>query len=136
MRGFSCIFALFLLSYLLFGATFGKGGFDDVRQMTSLTLLSIRCPEGLGRIGSLKRHVAQLPYTLLAFTSSSQKTLKVVVECRYGDGGEPQTTDEYVQLLNEGHQMAARLYQVLADCEVENDCRGLLAGCSVRTSRF
>ena len=117
------------LPYLLFGATFGKGGFDDVRQMTSLTLLSIRCPEGLDRIGSLKRHVAQLPYTLLAFTGSSQKTLKVVVECRYGDGGEPQTTDEYVQLLNEGHQMAARLYQVLADCEVEDDSRGLLAGC-------
>ena len=117
------------LPYLLFGATFGKGGFDDVRQMTSLTLLSIRCPEGLDRIGSLKRHIAQLPYTLLAFTGSSQKTLKVVVVCHYGDGFEPQTTDEYVQLLNEGHQMAARLYQVLADCEVEDDCRGLLAGC-------
>ena len=117
------------LPYLLFGATFGKGGLDDVRTKTGLVLLSIACPEGLSRIEALKLHVAQLPYTLLTFTGSSQKTLKVVVVCRYGDGFEPQTTDEYAQLLIDGHQTAARLYQALADCEVQDDSRGLLAGC-------
>ena len=117
------------LPYLLFGATFGKGGLDDVRTKTGLVLLSIACPEGLGRIEALKSHVAQLPYTLLAFTGCSQKTLKVVVACRYGDGFEPQTTDEYAQLLIDGHQTAARLYQALADCEVLDDSRGLLTGC-------
>ena len=117
------------LPYLLFSATFGKGGLDDVQAMTHLVLLSIGCPEGLAQVERLKARVAQLPYTLLAFTGSSQKTLKVVAECRYADGADAQTVDDYVQFLREARQTMARLYEALAGCEVRpGDC-GLLTGC-------
>ena len=117
------------LPYLFFSAVFGKEGLHDVRHRTGLVLLSIDCPEGLSQIRLLKERVAQLPYTLMAFTGSSQKTLKVVVRCQYGDGYEPQSNDEYELFLEDAHQTASRLYEVLADCKVQPAKAGLLMGC-------
>lgn len=35
------------LPYLLFAATFGKGGLEDVQTMTNLVMISIDCREGI-----------------------------------------------------------------------------------------
>ena len=123
------------LPYLLFAATFGKGGLEDVQTMTHLVMISIDCHEGIGRVELLKERVAQLPYTLLAFMGSSQKTLKVVAECRYGDGFEPRTTEEYVQFLGEARQTMVRLYEVMAGCKVQNENQGLLMGCRMSSDK-
>ena len=117
------------LPYLLFAATFGKGGLEDVQTMTNLVMISIDCREGIGSAEQLKERAAQLPYTLLAFTGSSQKTLKVVAECRYGDGFGPQTADDYVRFLGEARQTMARLYEALIGCKVQDTDQGLLMGC-------
>ena len=117
------------LPYLLFSATFGKGGTDDVQALTHLVLLSFDCHDGIGGVERLKERVAQLPYTLLAFAGCSLKTLKVVTECRWGDGHEPHTPEEYGQFVAEAHEAASRLYQALAGCEASKDGAGLLAGC-------
>ena len=71
------------LPYLLFSATFGKGGFEHPNTFTQLLLLDIPCPEGIQRINELKRLVSQVPYTMLAFAGVSGVTLKVVVRCEY-----------------------------------------------------
>ena len=117
------------LPYLLFSATFGRRGLDEVCSFTHLVLLSVSCPEGLGSVQQLKERVAQLPYTLLAFTGCSRKSLKIVVECRYGDGYEPQKTEEYEAFLHEAGQTATRLYQALAGCEAVPMTGTLLQGC-------
>ena len=117
------------LPYLLFSATFNQKELDEVRTFTRLLLLSVSCPEGLARVELLKERAAQLPYTLLAFTGCSRKTLKIVVECRYGDGHEPQTTEEYATFLREGGQTAVRLYQALAGFKATAMTSSLLQGC-------
>ena len=117
------------LPYLLFSATFGRRSLEDPRSFSRLVLLSVSCPEGLGRISQLKDRVTQLPYTLLAFTGCSRKTLKIVVECRYGDGSEPQSAEEYETFLREAGQTAARLYQAMAGCEAVPMTGSLLQGC-------
>ena len=129
IRGERSAAAFDALPYLIFGVTFGKDGLADVRAMTHLVLLSISCHEGMDRIRHLQQQVSQLPYTLLAFMGSSRKTLKVVVECRYGDGYEPRTVEEYALFMREAHQTASRLYQVLADCDVQPSNDGVMAGC-------
>jgi len=117
------------LPYLLFSATFGRGSVDEVRTRTHLVLLSVNCPEGLTHIAQLKERAAQLPYTLLAFSGSSQKTLKIVVRCQYGDGQQPQTVEDYGQFLSEAHQTASRLYEALAGCRVTPSAPTVLSGC-------
>ena len=123
------------LPYLLFSATFGKGGFEDVRQRTGLLVLSVDCSEGIGQIAELRSRVAQIPYTLLAFMGSSCRTLKVVVRCGYAGDKEPQTADDYEQMLTEGYETAARLYSALAGCEVKSCHPTLLSGCRMSSDR-
>ena len=77
------------LPYLLFTATFGKGGLDHPNTFTQLLLLNIPCPEGLPRVKQMKKLVSQVPYTLLAFEGVSGVTLKVVVRCEYSGGATP-----------------------------------------------
>ena len=123
------------LPYLLFAGTFGKGGMEDLQTMTHLVMISIGCPEGISRVEQMKARVAQLPYTLLAFVGSSQKTLKVVAECRYGDGYEPRTVDDYVCFLGEAWQTMARLYETLVGCKVQEASQGLLMGCRMSSDK-
>ena len=47
------------LPYLIFGATFGKNGFDEAKDVNPLLLLTLDCPEGLSQVESLKRLVAR-----------------------------------------------------------------------------
>ena len=123
------------LPFLLFSAILGRGGIDDVRKLTHLVLLSFDCPEGIAAVERLKERVAQLPNTLLAFTGSSRKTLKVVVECRYADGYEPHTHDEYSLFVAEAHQTASRLYHALLGCEASASHGILLAGCRMSSDK-
>ena len=69
------------LPYLIFGATFGHGGLDDVRTATGLLLLNVYCKEGHRQVMEMKRKVSQIPYTLLAFAGVSGVTLKVIERC-------------------------------------------------------
>ncbi len=117
------------LPYLLFSATFGKGGVDDVRSFTGLVVLSVPCPAGIVEINALKARVAQLPYTLMAFTGSSGKTLKIVVGCEYGDGFHPKSVADYEAMLRVGHDTAAKLYEALAGCKVAPSEAKLTSGC-------
>ena len=128
------------LPYLLFSATFGRGGFDHPNKFTQLLLLNIPCPEGMRRVNELKRLVEQVPYTLLAFSGVSGVTLKVVVRCEYSGGATPwQQTDKkgaaeldtarYLTFLNEAQQTAARMYTALVQCDLTVGEPQLTDGC-------
>lgn len=42
------------LPYVIFGATFGKNGFDEVNDVNPLLLLNLDCPEGLPQVEALE----------------------------------------------------------------------------------
>lgn len=93
------------LPYLIFGATFGKNGFDEAKDVNPLLLLTLDCPEGLSQVESLKRLVAQVPYTLLCFAGVSGVTLKVVVRL----------PDDFRQdMLSEAQCNATDIYEALS----------------------
>ena len=125
------------LPYLMFAATFGKGGFDHPSTFTQLLLLNIPCPEGLRQVNDLRRRVAQIPYTLLAFAGVSGVTLKVVVRCAYSNGATPWLSGNKEQpepaaclaFLTEAQQTAARFYTSLAMCNLIVGEPSLTQGC-------
>ena len=127
------------MPYLFFTATFGKKGLDTPNCFTQLLLLDIPCPEGLRRVNELKRLVAQVPYTLLAFEGLSGVTLKVVVRCAYSGGAMPWQstagrrtvldTPRYLDFLKEAQQTAARIYPALVRCDLVVGEPSLLSGC-------
>ena len=101
------------LPYLIFGATFGRGGFDDVKTMTGLLLLNIYCPEGHRQVMEMKRMVSQIPYTLLAFAGVSGVTLKVVVRCDC----KAKDADDYLAFMKDAEHSAFNVYQALTGCD-------------------
>ncbi len=101
------------LPYLIFDATFGRGGFDDVRTMTGLLLLNIYCPEGHRQVMDMKRLVSQIPYTMLAFAGVSGVTLKVIVRCDH----KAKTPDDYLAFMKDAEQCAFSIYQALTNCD-------------------
>ena len=127
------------LPYLLFGATFGKSGFDSPIAFTQLLLLDIPCPEGQRQVSDIKKRVQQVPYTVLAFEGASGVTLKVVVRCQYGDGATPwksgtgsrETLDveRYIKFLKDAQQSAGSLYTTLARCNLVVGEPSLVRGC-------
>ena len=119
------------LPYMIFGATFGRGGFEDVRSLTGLLLLDIRCAEGHRQVTEMRRKVSQVPYTLLAFAGISGVTLKVVVRVDYrkeGDIGERDIAD-YLAYMKDARSCAYRIYQSLVNCDVYVDELKLVNGC-------
>ena len=128
------------LPYLLFSATFGKNGLDYPTAFTQLLLLTIPCPEGFRRISELKRLVAQVPYTILAFAGASGVTLKVLIRCEYSGGitpwkssdithGNQLDTPRYLAFLKEAQETAARLYTALVQCNLIIGESSLAGGC-------
>ena len=127
------------LPYLIFSATFGKGGFEQPIDFTQLLLLNIPCPEGLRQVAEIKNRVAQLPYTLLAFAGVSGVTLKVVVRCAYSNGAKPWEStaksrrqldaDRYLAFLSLAHECAGRIYTNLAMCNLLVGEQSLWRGC-------
>ena len=108
------------LPYLIFGATFGKNGFDEAKDVNPLLLLTLDCPEGLSQVESLKRLVAQVPYTLLCFAGVSGVTLKVVVRL----------PDNFRQdMLTEAQCNATDIYEALSGGRVVAKQPSLKAGC-------
>ena len=128
------------LPYLLFTATFGKGGYDHPSAFTQLLLLNIPCPEGIRRINEMKRLVSQVPYTFLAFAGSSGVTLKVVVRCEYSGGATPWRVGQkkretqldtlrYLAFMKDAQETAARIYTALVQCDLVIGEPSLTKGC-------
>ena len=113
------------LPFLIFDATFGRGGFDDVRTMTGLLLLNIYCPEGHLQVMDMKRKVSQIPYTLLAFAGVSGVTLKVIVRCDC----QAKDADDYLAFMKEAEQCAFKIYQALTNCDFRVRELTLTRGC-------
>lgn len=118
-----------LLPRLIFSATFGRGGFDDLRTMTYLLQMDVACPQGLEQIKELRSRVSVIPYTVLAFAGSSSRSLKVVMRVGYADGYEPQNAEEYLTLLRQAQETAVPIYQALALCELLKKDIKLTTGC-------
>ena len=127
------------LPYLLFSATFGKGGFDHPNAFTQLLLLDIPCQQGIKRVKEMKALVSQVPYTMLAFAGVSGISLKVVVRCEYNGGATPWEagsnkkaeldTPRYLAFLKEAQTTAARLYTALVQCDLVVGDPTLTTGC-------
>ena len=117
------------LPRLLFSGTFGRGGVDDLRDMTGLLLMDVACPQGVVQAAELRQRVSRVPYTILAFVGSSHLTLKVVVRVAYSDGRQPKDRGDYERLLVEGQQVAQAVYRSLAGVELRLSEQPLLASC-------
>ena len=81
-----------LLPYLIFTATFGRGGLDNPKTTTGLLLLNIACPEGQRQVMDMRHKVSQVP--------------KV--------GNESNDID--MNFLNDARESAYRLYNALTGC--------------------
>ena len=127
------------LPYLLFSATFGKGGLEHPNTFTRLLLLNIPCPKGMQGVNEMKQLVSQVPYTMLAFAGASGVTLKVVVRCAYSGGATPWVcgkgkgmsldTPAYLTFLKDAQQTAARMYTALVQCNLIVDEPSIVEGC-------
>ena len=117
------------LPYLIFSATFGKDGIDHPKDFTNLLLLDINCEKGLPQVAMMRRRVAQVPYTLLAFAGVSGVTLKVVVRCQPPEGLAKDDKEGYLAYLTDAQNSAVRLYGALTDCEVFVKEQSLKVGC-------
>ena len=116
------------LPYLMFSATFGRGGLDDPRNMTGLLLLHIACLDGQQQLKAMRSRMAQVPYTLLAFAGSSGQTLKVVVRV---DADADMDAAAYLSLLKDARESAFRIYQALTGCDFCVDELTLSSGCRI-----
>ena len=116
------------LPRLLFSATFGRGGFDDVRRMTGLLLLTAGS-DLEQQVRQWQQQVVQVPYTVLAFRSLDRRLLHIVVRVAFADGHEAQSADEYLKLLQQARQQAAVVYASIAGCEWQHQELQLTTGC-------
>ena len=100
------------LPWLLFGATFGRDGYEDVRCMTGLLAITSK-PDNERKISSLLERVAKVPQTLLAFRSLDRHHLHLVVRVGSADGEQPASTEEYLLLQCEAHRSVTAYYESL-----------------------
>ena len=117
------------LPRLVFHGTFGRNGFNDLRTKTYLLMMSVDCRRGMSQISEVRRRIAAVPYTLMAFAGSSQRTLKVVIRVGYADGHEPQSANAYLTLLRKAQEAAIPIYQGLARCDLRRQELTLETGC-------
>ena len=104
------------LPKLIFSATFGRGGFEEVKQLTGLLVLTA-FSDSEQQIGEWQRLAMQVPYTVLAYRSLNRHKLHIVVRVGFADGHEASSTTEYLQMLRQAQQQTAVIYQSLAGCE-------------------
>ena len=117
------------LPYLIFSALFGRQGTGDLRQPTGLMLLSIDTKGDQQRMMEIRQRVEQLPQTLMAFTGSSRRTLKVVVSCHRAEGDLPSDENNYIEFLRQAQEQAAKYYSAFCDYEIALQEEGLTRGC-------
>ena len=77
----------------------------------------------------MRRRVAQVPYTLLAFAGVSGVTLKVVVRCQAPEEQPKHDKESYLAYLTDAQNSAVRLYSALTGCEVFVKEQSLKVGC-------
>ena len=116
------------LPRLIFSATFGRGGFDDVRRMTGLLLLTAGS-DSEQQVRHWQQQVVQVPYTVLTLRSLDRRCLHIVVRVAFADGHEAQSADEYLQLLRQARQQAAVVYGSIAGCKWQHQELQLTTGC-------
>ena len=117
------------LPYLIFSATFGRQGLQELRQPTGLVLLSADYGLDVQRMQAVRELANQLPQTVLTFRSVSRRSLKIVVRCKPKEGELPQTAKGYEHFLGEAQQQAARYYSAFCDCEISLKGESLGRGC-------
>ena len=115
---------------LMFGATFGRNGFDDVRRMTGLLMLTA-ASDSEQAIAQWQQKAMQVPYTVVAFRSLHRHKLHIVVRVGFADGHEAQSVDEYLRLLRQATLQATAVYQSLAGCEWQLREVTLTTGCAM-----
>ena len=117
------------LPYVIFSGIFGPVGLHELRQPTGLVLLSIPLPADPQRAALLRHSVEQLPQTVMAFTGTSRRTLKVVVRCLPANGLLPADSTAYLSFLSLAQQQAGRYVEAMCGCEVPLVEESLHRGC-------
>ena len=130
-------------SLLMFGATFGRGGFDSVTRRNNLLLLTT-AEDTEQRTSHYQRQAMDVPYTVLSFRSSDRRRLNIVVSvaraagkaaeglsaghqvaCGEADGD----AASHLQLLREAQQKVALVYESLVGCRIEQQDLTLETAC-------
>lgn len=117
------------LPYLIFSSLFSRQGVHDFRQPTGLVLLSIDLGDDSLEASLLRRRAEQLPQTVMAFTGSSRRTLKIVARCTPADGLLPADSFAYLRFLKQAQQQAARYFEAMLDCRIPLVEESLTRGC-------
>ena len=117
------------LPYLIFSSLFSQVGIHDFSQPTGLLLLSITLDGDSQARALLRSRVTQLPQTLMAFTGTSRRTLKVVARCSPADGPLPADSTAYLAFLGMAQQQAARYFEACCQCHVTREKESLERGC-------
>lgn len=97
---------------LVFGATFGRGGFEEIRTMTRLVVLTFRT-EHADETRNLQKLVSKVSHTLLAFRDENKLGLNVVVRVDKAGGEEISSVSEYEELLKVAHTCLSSYYMSL-----------------------
>lgn len=112
---------------LLFSATFGRKGYDDVTRMTGLLLMTAESDHEQ-TVSEWLQKVGQVPYTAVAFRSDCRHLLHVVIRVGFADGHEAKDSKEYLRMLRQAQQQVAPVYLALADCTLQKKELTLLSG--------
>ncbi len=123
------------LPYLLWHATFGRGGLHEFRALTGLLLLSIPLDGDANRTRQIRLAATQQPYTVMVFKGTSRRTLKVVVNCQPTVGQLPTTEADALTFLEAAQQQASRLYGALCQCSIPTVEESLRRGCRLSSDR-
>ena len=112
---------------LLFSATFGRKGYDDVTRMTGLLMMTAESDHEQ-TVSEWLQKVGQVPYTAVAFRSDCRHLLHVVIRVGFADGHEAKDSKEYLRMLRQAQQQVAPVYLALADCTLQKKELTLLSG--------
>ena len=107
------------LPWLIFSATFGQKGFNNLRERTGLLLMEADCGWDMQRMNDWRRQVAQMPYTVLAFQGADWTTLEVVVRIAPANGGDVTSDEAYMHLLQEAQRQVQAVYQTSASVPLQ-----------------
>ncbi len=117
---------------LVFGATCKKGnGKAEIQNYNGLILLSVSKLTGLEEAARVRRSVAEMPQTLLAFVGSSGRSVKIVVPFVRMEGTLPERKEEVECFHAHAFIRAARYYGAQLQYGIEQTEPSPLQGCRV-----
>jgi hypothetical protein len=123
------------LPYLIFSGLFTRHGVHDFEQPTGLMLLSIPLDGDCQKAALLRRGAEQLPQTVMAFTGTSRRTLKVIVRCLPASGPLPADETAYLKFMVMAQQQALRYYEAMLGCRIALEQESLQRGCRMSQDR-